>query len=554
IGPGGTAAQYRVGAPIDAVRVMAYLLETRRNWLYGERALPIERHSMLSNGRTVALVAPDSTVTWLCHPDPDSSAIFADLLGGGSAGLFRVRPAVRDGMPLGQRYRSGTMTVETRWSGLTITDWLDRGVPVDDGRTADATTLVRVLSGAVRARVEFAPRPEFGQVPVSLQPLGEGLLVLGSNDPICLYSPGVDWEINSDGGFDRAIAVVDLAAMGGRCVLELRCGSHSLNPWSETIETRQARQERCWRDWLSTLKLPTVARDHVARSALTLRGLIHQPTGSIIAAATSSLPEEMGGVRNWDYRYCWLRDAAMTARALVDLGSIEPAEEYLSWVDRCIENTGGHPERLHPLYTVHGLELAPEAVLESLPGYAGSRPVRIGNAANRQLQLDVFGPVADLIAAVTRVRGSVLPQEWRVIEAMVEAVGRRWHEPDHGLWEARLPPRHHVYSKVMCWLTVDRALRIHKDFGGEFGDRPDWTELRDKIGENVLEHGWNETAGAYSVAYGHPEMDASSLWIGLSGLLPDEDPRFLATVLAVEAELRSGPTVYRYHWDDGMPG
>jgi trehalose-phosphatase len=552
IGPGGTAAQYRVSEPIEAVRVMAYLLETRRNWLFGERALPIERHSMLSNGRTVALVAPDSTVSWLCHPDPDSSAIFADLLGGGSGGLFRVRPAVKDGMPLGQRYRSGTMTVETRWSGLTITDWLDRGVPVDDGSIGEATTLVRVLSGAVRARIEFAPRPEFGQVPVSLQPLGDGLLVLGSNDPICLSSPGVDWEINSDGGFDRAIAVVDLAEMGGRCVLELRCGSHSLNPWTETVETRQAKQERTWRDWLATLKLPTVARDQVARSALTLRGLVHQPSGSIIAAATTSLPEEMGGVRNWDYRYCWLRDAAMTARALVDLGSIEPAEGFLGWVDRCIENTGGHPERLHPLYTVHGLELAPEAVLESLPGYAGSRPVRIGNAANRQLQLDVFGPVADLIAAVTRVRGSVRDQEWRVIEAMVEAVERRWHEPDHGLWEARLPPRHHVYSKVMCWMTVDRALRINKEFGGP--DRLEWTELRNKIGENVLEHGWNETAGAYSVAYGHPDMDASSLWIGLSGLLSDEDPRFLATVLAVEAELRSGPAVYRYHWDDGMPG
>jgi pentatricopeptide repeat protein len=217
-----------------------------------------------------------------------------------------------------------------------------------------------------------------------------------------------------------------------------------------------------------------------------------------------------------------------------------------------VERTGGHPERLHPLYTVDGWDLGAEAVIDTLPGYAGSRPVRIGNAANRQLQLDVFGPIADLITAVVAQRGSVRPQEWRVLEAMVEAVERRWHEPDHGLWEARLPPRHHVYSKVMCWLTVDRAIKLVARHGGT--PRPEWSELRDRIGHHVLEHGWHEEAGAYTVAYGHPEMDASSLWIGLSGLLADDDPRFLRTLLAIEADLRAGPIVYRYKWDDGLPG
>ena len=265
-----------------------------------------------------------------------------------------------------------------------------------------------------------------------------------------------------------------------------------------------------------------------------------------------SLPEELGGVRNWDYRYCWLRDAAMSARVLVDLGALDEAEAFLHWVDGCIGRTGGHPERLHPLYTVEGLELGPEAVIETLPGYAGSRPVRIGNAANRQIQLDVFGPIADLVAAVSAARGSVQDEHWRVIEAMVQAVARRWHEPDHGIWEARLPPRHHVYSKVMCWLTVDRALEVQA-LRGEPA-RPDWVELRECIRANVLEHGWNEAAGAYSVAYGDEEIDASSLWIGLSGLLADDDPRFLATVLKIEAELRSGAVVYRYRWDDGLPG
>lgn len=555
IGPGETRATYRISEPIEAARVLGLLLEVRRTWLFGERAVPIERHSMLANGRTVALVTPEAKITWLCHPKPDSPAVFADLLGGSPAGYFSVAPE-RGGLPLGQRYRPGTMTVETRWSGLTVTDWLDRpssdGVPSGGSVVSGDSTLMRVITGSGRARVEFLPRPEFGQVAVQLQPVGNGLVVLGSNEPMALYSPGVEWEITEDGGYESARAVVDLAAAGGSITLELRFGTNNLEHHRIPVNERQLAAEQPWRDWLAGLRLPNTARDLVARSALTLRGLCHEATGSILAAATTSLPEELGGVRNWDYRYCWLRDAAMTARALVDLGSLAEAEALLRWVDGCVERTGGHPERLHPLYTVDGLELGAEAVIDTLPGYAGSRPVRVGNLANHQLQLDVFGPIADLLAGVADLRGSIKETEWRVLEAMVEAVSRRWHEPDHGLWEARLPPRHHVYSKVMCWMTVDRALQIVRRHGGE--DRPDWVRLRDRIGQNVLEYGWHEGAGAYSVAYGDEEMDASSLWIGLSGLLPNDDPRFLATVLKVEADLRSGPVVYRYHWDDGLPG
>ncbi|MDQ7909587.1 trehalose-phosphatase [Phytohabitans sp. ZYX-F-186] len=546
IGPGDTSAAYRVAEPIEAARVLGLLLQIRRTWLFGERAVPIERHSMLANGRTVALLTPEAKLTWLCHPRADSAALFADLLGGHPAGHFSVAPD-RGGMPLGQRYRSGTMTVETRWSGLTVTDWL---APPGEGGDS---TLVRLLAGHGRARLEFAPRPEFGQVGVRLQHLGDGLLVLGSSEPVALYSPGIGWDVTTDGGFDTARAVVDLSAAGGQAALELRFGSHGLEHQAVPLADRQAAAERPWREWATGLRLPGVAHDLVLRSALTLRGMCNDATGGILAAATTSLPEEVGGVRNWDYRYCWLRDAAMTARALVDLGSLPEAERFLRWVDGCVERTGGHPERLHPLYTIEGYELGAEAVIDTLPGWAGSRPVRVGNLANHQLQLDVFGPVVDLIAAVADSRGSVRAEEWRVIDAMVQAVERRWHEPDHGLWEARLPPRHHVYSKVMCWLTVDRALHVLRQHGGG-GDRPEWVELRDRIGHNVLEYGWHEGAGAYTVAYGEEEMDASSLWIGLSGLLPDDDPRFLATVLKVEADLRSGPVVYRYRWDDGLPG
>jgi len=553
IGPGDTKAAYRVDDPQTAVRVLGLLTEIRRRWLFGERAVPIERHTMLANGRTLALLTPDARVTWLCHPRPDSPAIFADLLGDASAGYFSVAPARGgpDGVrPLGQRYRPGSMSVETRWAGLTVTDWLDG--------TAPDNVFVRVLSGSVPVRLEFAPRPEFGQVPIQLQPIGDELHVYGWNEPLALVAPGVDWEIQYDGQHHTAHTVVDLASAGGLMMLELRMGGSLDLPGPSGIAgatevlDRRAAAERPWQEWAASLKLPTLARDLVLRSALTLRGLCYEPTGAILAAGTSSLPEEMGGIRNWDYRYCWLRDAAMSARSLVDLGSSVEAAGLLAWTAQIVENTGGHPERLHPLYAVDGNELGPEAVIETLPGYAGSRPVRVGNAANRQVQLDVFGPIADLVGALADMRGVLPPGHVRLLGDMVEAVARRWHEPDHGLWEARLPPRHHVYSKVMCWLTVDRAIATSQRHGAAVP--ADWADLREKIADDIRHNGWHEEAGAYTVAYGHEEIDASSLWVGLSGMVSDDDPRFLATMLKVESELRSVPVVYRYRWDDGLPG
>jgi trehalose 6-phosphate phosphatase len=543
-----TSAHFAVADPEVGVKVLALLAESRRRWLYGEHAVPIERHTMLGNGRSIALLTPAGKVTWLCHPRPDSPALFAALLGDDSAGYFSVAPERRgDAMPLGQRYRQGTMTVETRWSGLTVTDTLQ-------GEEPD-TVLLRVLSGSVPVKLSFAPRPEFGQVPAQLEPVGDELRVFGSNVPMTLVAPGVTWNIVDDSGHHTAHASVDLAAAGGTVTLELRLGGNAGPPTGNTVShvlARQSDAEREWRDWSHSLMLPRRDRELVQRSALTLRALWYQPTGAIIAAGTSSLPEEMGGVRNWDYRYCWLRDAAMSAQALVKLGSSEEAEGMLAWTRRIIEGTAGHPERLHPLYTVDGYELGAEAVIETLPGYAGSRPVRVGNAANRQVQLDVFGPIADLLAHLADLRGGLDPWHIELMGSMVEAVSRRWHEPDHGIWEARIPPRHHIYSKVMGWLTVDRALRIGELYG--VPTEPSWVDLRDTIAEDVLVKGWDDWVGAYTVAYGHQDIDASSLWIGLSGLLADDDPRFLATVLAVERELRSGPIVYRYRWDDGLPG
>ncbi|MFE3001846.1 trehalose-phosphatase [Nocardia sp. NPDC059246] len=551
VGDGESLAEYRVASTEEVSKALAFLLEERRTWLAGASAPRIERLTMLASPRSKALVTPDGTVTWLCHPEPDSAAVFAHLLGGPGAGHFTIQPE-RASLPLSQRYVDGTMTVETRWSSLQVVDYLPHDV------VPERTDLTRVITGDAKAVITFAPRPEFGQVPVRLLPATGGLKVEGPNDPIVLRSPGVEWEIIDDGNHHTARAVVD--PRQGPIVLEMRCGTSDLAPAMRAESDRRREAERYWAEWVGTLELPPLKPDLMKRSALTLRGLVHSPSGSILAAATTSLPEDIGGVRNWDYRYCWLRDASLTASALVSLGSLSEAEDLLAWVHRVLETLPG-PERLHPLYTLYGETLPPEAVIDQLPGYAGSRPVRVGNAANMQVQLDVFGPIVDLISQLAHARerkgindpAKALPDaDWELVHAMVSAVQRRWREADHGIWEIRGNPRHHVYSKVMGWLTVDRALTLSRQFGRPAD--PEWEPLRDTIADEVRTEGWNDEVQSYTAAYDGTDLDAATLHIGLSGLIDPSDPRFAATVVATEAELRSGSTVYRYHHDDGLPG
>jgi trehalose 6-phosphate phosphatase len=543
VGAGPTLAAYRIADSAEVAAVLSLLCEERRAWLYGEMAPPIERLSMLGNGRAVALVTPDARICWQCVPGPASAAVFADLLGGPAAGHFSIRPQ-RGGLPLGQRYLPGTMTVQTRWSRLLVTDYLDHHTE------PHRTDLVRVISGSAPAAVEFAPRPEFGQVAVRLLPDAEGLIVGGTSDPMVLRSPGTSWEIISDGPHESARAVVE-PGPDRPVVLELRCGSADMAPHPVPEPRRRSQSGAHWSAWLADLTLPAVAPEAVGRSALTLRALCHAGTGAILAAATTSLPEQIGGIRNWDYRHCWLRDAALTAQALVSLGSTGEAEAYLDWVRAVLAGLPG-PERLHPVYALDGSSSGSEAVIDTLPGYAGSRPVRVGNLADQQVQLDVFGPVVDLIADLSAQRGHLTDADWQLAQAMCEAVARRWHEPDHGIWEERIVPRHHVYSKVMCWLTLDRAILL----AGAHERRADpaWATLRAVIAADVLSRGWNEDVQAFTTAYDGADLDAASLHVGLSGLLDPADERFGATVTAIESELRSGATVYRYRRDDGLPG
>jgi len=399
-------------------------------------------------------------------------------------------------------------------------------------------------------QITFAPRLDFGRTTTRLALRDDGLEIDDTIDPIVLRAPGVAWEFHEEGPHQTAVGRVTLR--GEPLRLELRYGTGSLREnQSTTFEDRYRLTKAYWESWADRLVLPKRESRLVRRSALVLKGLCYGPTGGIVAAATTSLPEHLGGIRNWDYRYCWLRDAAMSATALVKLGSFTEAMGFLDWMLGVIDRAVA-PERLMPLYTVTGHEVGAEAEIAELAGYAGSRPVRVGNAARGQVQLDVFGPIAELIWQLLLAEAPLSSEHWRLAEALVHAVEARWHEPDHGIWEIRKPRRHHVHSKVMCWLTVDRGIRISERFLDR--PRPGWEQLRDQIANDILANAWDESASAYTAAYGTNELDAASLWIGLSGLVDCTDPKFTSTIDAVERGLRCGPTVYRYLTDDGLPG
>ncbi|MEM9165566.1 MAG: trehalose-phosphatase [Planctomycetota bacterium] len=547
VGPGATAASFRVGTTDDVARLLARLTELRQRWAAGSEATPIEELAMLTDQRTVALVTSSARIVWMCAPRADSPAMFAELLGGETAGSFDIRPV---GTPAeaGQRYLRSTSILETRFGSLTVTDYLDCAA-ARPGQRAGRSDLVRVIGGTGSAEVVFAPRLGFGRVPTTLQATPQGLIVQGLPDPIVLRAPGVEWSIDRHGLHDTAVGRVE--AFGKPVVLELRYGTGDLSASTTPEPDRRKATERYWARWVAGLRVPEVMPELVARSALVLRGLVHGPTGAMLAAATTSLPEDPGGVRNWDYRYCWLRDASIACEALVRLGSHSEAIDLLDWVLGVLDRTPS-ADRLAPVYTIDGAELGPEAELTELSGYMGSRPVRIGNGASTQLQLDVFGPVVELVWCLLDQGAPVTFEHWQLVEQMAGAVAARWNEPDHGIWEVRDDRRHWLHSKVMCWVTLDRAAKIAERYLGR--TREDWIALGETIRADVLDKGYSEQINAFGASYGSTQIDAASLLIGTTGLIDPMDPRYIGTVAAVEQELRAGPTVYRYKFDDGLPG
>lgn len=546
VGEGATAAGYRIDGPQDVIEALAVLGEEREAWLAGASAVPIEDHALLGDGIDIALLTPDGSINWLCHPGPDAPAIFAGLLGDPEAGHLTIKP-VRSGRPLSQNYVNKTMTVATKWAGVTVTDYLDYSSRRTAGQESQLR-LVRSITGTAPVWISFAPRPQFGAVPVSLEATNNGIRVMGTSDPLVLFAPGLDWEISHVGPHPTASAIIDPA--GGTYVVELRSGTNDLEPHPVPESDRREFNHDRWQAFVGSLELPEHHRASVVRSALTLKALCYEPTGAALAAATTSLPEWIGGIRNWDYRYCWLRDAAMTVGALSQLGSTKEADAFMDWLSQILD-VATAPDRVHPLYTLEGTILGPEAVVDTLPGYAGSRPVRIGNAAQGQVQLDVFGPICAMVAETAAARGFVTGRDLETVNACVEAVARRWREPDHGIWEIRDAPREHVHSRVMCWMAVDQAIQV---IAMARAERSDWVALRELIRQDILTNGWDSELNTFISAYGRTDVDAGVLAVITSGMIEGSDPRAIGTIRAVEASLRDGPTVYRYRHDDGLPG
>lgn len=551
VGQGDSIAKHRIGGTKEVAQVLAKIFELRSKWLEGGMSEPIEGHSLLSDQRTFAFVSPSARINWFCAPRVDSGAIFAELLGGPSAGYFSIRPT-KDSSKARQAYLRNSLQLVTKWKNIQLTDYLD----ASGGRTvqrAGRTDLVRVIEGSGEVEIEFAPRMDFGRMATHLKARRDGLEILDSVDPIVLHAKGLRWNIVEEGLHQTARAKVKVQK-NKPIILELRYGTGNLLSTVVPESERRKQSFGYWSNWAANLdvpKLPRKVRSLVVRSALTLKGLCYGPTGAIAAAATTSLPEHLGGVRNWDYRFSWLRDAALSAHALVQLGSISEAMAFLDWVLGIVDRIQ-QPERLRPLYSVSGREVMAEAEIGSLSGYAGSRPVRIGNAAAQQVQLDVFGPIVDLVWELTNHGAPLSADHWRLVEAMVNAVEQRWKEPDHGIWELRTEKRHHTHSKVMCWLTLDRAEKLSERFLAKPNKK--WKQLRDRIKTEILKKSWNDRLEAYTSSYGGTELDAATLYLGLSDLLPEKDKKFAQTVRAIEKDLRNGISVLRYRMEDGLPG
>ncbi len=546
VGTGDTVAHHRVNDTEDVAQLLAYLTERREAWIVGQAPVPIERLAFLSDQRTAALVTDDARVVWLCMPRLDSPAIFAELLGGPAFGRFHIKPA-GDAKPTRQYYRDGTLILVTEWPTMRVTDFLDcsRGRAAQRAGRSD---LVRIIEGRGKAVIDFSPRLDYGRQATRFIVRDGGLVLQDTHDPIILRAPGIRWTFESEGQHQSARAEIELNDKP--IALSLCYGTANTLAPDDAFQNAERLTEHHWKQWSSRLELPSFAPDLVQTSALVLKGLCYGPTGAIAAASTTSLPESLGGVRNWDYRYCWIRDAALAASALVKLGSDEEAMQLLGWLLGVLREST--PDRIHPLYSLTGELLGPEAEISELPGYARSRPVRVGNAAARQVQLDVFGPVAELIRLLIERDAPLSSEHWRLVVAMVDAVAARWNEPDHGIWEVRTAPQHHVHSKVMCWLTVDRAIAIANRFQNQVSE--EWVELRERIAQDILTHGYHKSLHSFTSHYDTDATDAAALVVGLSGLLPAHDPRFQNTVAAVERDLLDGPVVYRYRYDDGLPG
>ena len=507
--------------------------------------LRIEDYALIGDCETAALVGRDGSIDWLCVPRFDSPACFAALLGTPEHGRWLISPATAV-LATRRRYRPGTLVLETEFE-------TDAGVVVlVDCMPVRAHTpyLIRMLEGKrgdVPMRLELVIRLDYGSLVPWVRGRPEGLRAVGGSNALHLHTP-----VPLRGEDFRTVAEFSVPA-GERVPFALTWSpSYEPEPPPPDPEAAIRHTEAWWRDWSERCAYKDECHEAVTRSLITLKALTYAPTGGLVAAATTSLPERLGGVRNWDYRYCWLRDATFALYALMTGGYIEEARAWREWLVRAV---AGRPSHAQILYSVTGERLLPEWELPWLPGYEGSAPVRVGNAASTQFQLDVYGEVADALHYARRIGLEPDENAWRVERAMIQFVESAWKDPDEGIWEVRGPRRLFTHSRVMAWVAVDRAVKAVERFGLE-GPVDRWRRLRGMIHDDVCRNGYDPGTGAFVQYYGSKLLDASLLMIPLVGFLPANDPRMLGTVRATQEHLVSDGFVARYQTVpevDGLP-
>lgn len=507
----------------------------------------IEDYALIGNNATAALVGRNGSIDWLSFPRFDSAACFAGLLGSHENGHWTIEPKA-ERPTIQRRYRPGTLVLETEFSTsegtVVLVDCMDRR-----GEHQDVLRLVRGVRGRVQMRMELVIRFEYGTVIPWVSRIREGTLsAVAGPDQITFSTPA---PLRGEDLKTRAEFVVEA---GHEIPFSLTwCHSYDSDPPLPNVASAVENVTRSWQKWSSKYKQSGPWSEAVLRSLITLKALSHHKTGGIVAAATTSLPEEIGGQRNWDYRFCWLRDSTFTLYALMEAGFIDEAQAWRDWLLRAV---AGSPDQMQIMYGVAGERRLTEFELPDLPGYEGSQPVRIGNAASEQLQLDVYGEVLDAFYQARRKGMPRLEVAWNLERALVRHIERIWSKPDDGIWEVRGKRRHFVHSKVMAWVAVDRAVRTMQEFG-EKGPVESWMRLRADIHDEVCQFGFSQELGSFVQYFGGKDLDASLLMLPLVGFLPPEDPRILGTVAAVEKHLTNDGFVARYDTRtavDGVPG
>jgi GH15 family glucan-1,4-alpha-glucosidase len=508
-------------------------------------ALPIEDYALIGNGRTAALVGRDGSIDWLCVPRFDAPACFAALLGGPEHGRWKIAPEA----PLRRTtrcYSGDTLILETDFETDGGTVRVLDAMPLAADR-CDIVRHVRCLAGEVALRMELVIRFDYGHVVPWVRKVDGTVLATAGPDTLELAA-----SVPTHGEHLKTVAAFTLRAGEDACFVLNYRASHDPGPPPLDAEAALQRTEREWSEWAQRSCYAGRWRAAVTRSLITLKALIYEPTGGIVAAPTTSLPEQFGGVRNWDYRFCWLRDATFTLNTLLLAGYTDEAVAWCRWLLRAV---AGSAHDLQVLYGVQGERRLPETELAWLPGYGGAAPVRVGNAAAQQFQLDIYGEVMDMLHLARSVGLEPEPHVWQIQKALVAFVAAQWTEPDEGIWEIRGPRRHFTHSKVMAWVAIDRAVKAVERFGLK-GPLDEWRRLRDQIHAQVCSAGFDARRGCFVQHYGSSDLDASLLLMPLVGFLPPEDARVQATVEAIRRELVVDGLVLRYpsaHHVDGLP-